>query len=463
MAILKTTKHLWVNLCISLSFVILFACTSGSRKQPSAMTFQLNNKTDTIPLIFNQEGTTIFTKCIINGKQYTFGFDTGADGTMINTNIPSHDLKKNSVFEDIDGNTFEAAEVLIDNFMLSEIEFSNCHFLSYPIRHYDGLLGGDILENLIWKIDFANKHIQITDSIERFKPKLPGIPFRLKNKRPVITVQVNGIETDFIIDTGLSGFALINKDQSALKNKLHHLQKWDVLGKNAGNNIFEKNDILYEKQVYYSIAGLEVANHAFEDEMIQINSNKDNVLGLDFLKRFNNVIIDYINQRIYFGEKQQYKTTDYYKNINYVINSSGVGISNYNTQPIISHLRNNLEPGISLGDTVLVINNNEVYKRNESYFHDRWVEKDNSYRFVASNYRKIMAEFYFQNDYNVITVKGKDSVISQKLKKQKNIELPDTFVNYPFLIKESPLFDWIKRQETEIGEYYLHIRKRPEQ
>src|SRR5690606_18473 len=78
----------------------------------------------------------------------------------------------------------------------------------------DGILGGDVLRNLAWKIDFARREIYVAKKAEDLgvDANEQGIYFRLRRNLPTISYHINDTEIRALMDTGDSGFIKIDKN-----------------------------------------------------------------------------------------------------------------------------------------------------------------------------------------------------------------------------------------------------------
>src|SRR5690606_18911365 len=76
----------------------------------------------------------------------------------------------------------------------------------------DGILGNDIIGSLVWKFDFFNRKIYVTQDIKNFQVMSEGIPLTRNGSYIVMKCSISNEELDLIIDTGYGGFISINKE-----------------------------------------------------------------------------------------------------------------------------------------------------------------------------------------------------------------------------------------------------------
>ena len=134
------------------------------------------NFADTIPIeLYNN---LIILPVAINEKDHRFIFDTGCTVSMISPEVllPDYEVVRRDTISDVNGERKEMSFVKV-----CEVSIGKLHFPCYPMLSYsfkdmswkcaqiDGVVGGDILQSLIVKIDTQHKRLILTDRKKWFK------------------------------------------------------------------------------------------------------------------------------------------------------------------------------------------------------------------------------------------------------------------------------------------------------
>ncbi|MES3038860.1 MAG: retropepsin-like aspartic protease [Bdellovibrionota bacterium] len=213
---------------ILLAIVILLFSQSCSTTGKDAPKDSLPKKVESVTIPFILHDNRILLDVMINGKgPYKFIFDTGGSRSNSLTPEVAKELGlKVTKAENARGagsNSVEAGTTTVENYSVGKLVARNqtMHVLDYSeikrafsFPRLDGIIGFDVLKKSITCIDNENKQITFKDgeadcfpNAERFV-----IPFRLDHDTPVISGKVNGIPTEFIVDTGdRSAFSLFQK------------------------------------------------------------------------------------------------------------------------------------------------------------------------------------------------------------------------------------------------------------
>lgn len=159
----------------------------------------------------------------INGKEHRFLFDTGCTATMVSHKLL---LEKNEVIrrDTVSDANKEKNEISFVN--LCKLSIGKLHFPCYPVIPYhfegtpfdcaqiDGCIGGDVLQNMVIKIDIRRKQLVLTDRKKWFrKEKGASGSIQIKNNCPYITLRVGKIRVqDVMFDAGNTSFYSLSED-----------------------------------------------------------------------------------------------------------------------------------------------------------------------------------------------------------------------------------------------------------
>ncbi|MBN1817154.1 MAG: clan AA aspartic protease [Sedimentisphaerales bacterium] len=158
----------------------------------------------------------------INGQAGLFLLDTGASDTVVSARfartlqIPDQEIQTLQVEGNIQADTVRAfkaqslqiGDVLYTDFLVMVLELE--HIQSWTHTDLDGILGGNVLNALPYRVDFARRTFTISEQI-RIPPE-QAIPIRLLSNHIHIDAAVNGRPIVFVLDTGASS-TLLDKKQ----------------------------------------------------------------------------------------------------------------------------------------------------------------------------------------------------------------------------------------------------------
>ncbi len=146
----------------------------------SKMEFPENVMVDTIP--FSKPFVNyISLEVLVKDKAYNLIFDSGSEKTLINSSIPSTKISTDTVFfDDIYNQPHPSFQVLLDTLKIGGIKVIQMDSYLQRDLNFDGIFGGDIMKELVWKIDLFNQKIYVTKDVVNFNLKDAGIPFRRK-------------------------------------------------------------------------------------------------------------------------------------------------------------------------------------------------------------------------------------------------------------------------------------------
>ena len=161
----------------------------------------------------------------------------------------------------------------------------------------DGVLGIDAMSGGIWKIDFKKEELTFASSVDSIEQTGEAEIFPTTFSEHAITIEVrfgNNVET-MAVDLGYNGDLLLPLNEFkkfALPNKtLFNVAKFNTpTSQNVVNNL--------------SIIDTINISHNWFSAIISSNELvKEKLIGLAFFRRFDYVIFDFVNKRIYTPRK----------------------------------------------------------------------------------------------------------------------------------------------------------------
>ncbi|WP_425638357.1 retropepsin-like aspartic protease [Algoriphagus yeomjeoni] len=296
----------------------------------------VRNVTEVIP--FEVIRQSIFFNVEIEGKSYTFQFDTGA-GTSISPELQEK-LKLDTIGTqpslDLYNNFSIVDEVMLPELKLGTMVTENMEVaIMRPIQSFtpcdknvDGYLGLEFFDGKVLKIDLRNKEIIVANSIGALQENF-GIPLEMEyhhgRKRPHINIsypELKGKE-NVIFDTG-SGNDFLKLSKNTFQQMLEHgeLSQKSILDTtyiHEGRGLFggQKDTINYT----VNISKLVIGNTTFDNLTTQTFDSKGNsnlgaailakaVIVLD-LVRDKFYLKPYENANLVYGSPIDFKYRDY--------------------------------------------------------------------------------------------------------------------------------------------------------
>lgn len=233
-----------------------------------------------------------------------------------------------------------------------------------------GVVGRDVLRGSIVQFDHESNQIKLSRNEAKLKGRGQVIPARFDEADKIfvpITLP-NGETLEFHLDTGFAGELRLSTKNYKGSYTFRDPLVWKVLGKRGASEVEVRSlcDITFGGKVY-------------PNSRLLLENVGRNLLGVQFLKRFKSVTIDYINKKLYIEYPEKYtlpgvgdinfeKDTidavprEYMTDILQIYNTYGFEVERRNLVHTITHIEADLEAEkISLGDTLVGVNNKLFY------------------------------------------------------------------------------------------------------
>ncbi len=288
------------------------------------MSFAYSGKAQ-ITLPFIEKGNLLVIKLSINKVEGEFIFDTGASNTVIDSVLAVKlGLKANGTNRSASTTGVSAIKYITDQkisidehneVICKKIIFSNLSSLHELVGvEFAGIIGFDILNKYITKIDYGTKTISLFTQINKSETETyTSIPFNFNNGIPIpqfdISFSLNNGEKftgPILFDTG-AGFTLsVNTP----------FKQSHQLSKKIGKTIISQSKDLFKdtRQESAVIKSITIGSYTFENLPIQLADAKAGVssysyylglLGNKVINRFN-TIIDYSKKMIYLQPNKNF-------------------------------------------------------------------------------------------------------------------------------------------------------------
>jgi len=385
-------------------------------------------------------------------------FDSGTSTTLINSTIPSSQISPDtSFFNDIVNQTHGSFQVVVDTLQLGKLKIA--HMDSYRQRNLniDGILGDDIIGDLVWKIDLFNRKIYVARDVADFQVLDEGIPFTRDGAYITIKCEVAGVALDLIVDTGYSGFMSMNKAMAdtILKYPKDPISWEGVSTLGRGNPYASSSFSPHIDSTYYFTDNVSFGGITLDNEIIELRHFPLSLIGMDFFKRFDYFVIDYPNRKLHFGDKQN-KSFDFLILSLIRVNTKGVAFIPSNSKALIGRVTPwAKEAGLNYRDTVISIDGVPIINRDSLFYQSRTINhaEINFVEHSPSKFRVLWNDFHFTKDTSIIEVKRGDSSHKVTLVRQYFFkDMPDSIQDYYLDLNFAPTnFSKVK---TASASYY---------
>lgn len=436
---------------------ILFSLSCAERNEPQVY-FPFNVFIDTLPFVSTPTSPQILLMVKVQDRPYHLVLDTGNPQTLLNSDVPSKKIK-HTHFHNILLQCVPANQVLVDTLELGGIKILNLDSYQQRNLNIDGILGSDIIKNFVWKIDLLHHKAYVTQDITNFGSLGEGIPFKWQGEHIAVNATVKGIKMDLVLDTGYSGFINLNKSSIDSLGDFEPIFWEGISTRQVGNPYALPSYAPHIDSTYYLTGDLAIQDMVLEDEIMELRKFPLNFLGMDFFKRFDHFIIDYPNQKIYFGN-QQFKSVQFIFYSLLKLNSKGLTLVPSKHKAQIGRMTPEIkELGIGYTDTILCIDGVSLMDRDSSFYTDNSIfhEDINTWEYNPSPFQSLWHKFHFISDTSNIEVKRGDSSQTFTLLRQYNFTaMPDSI--YDYYLDLSLPYPAHHRVRTEADTYYFKFK-----
>jgi len=207
---------------ISISLLFLIVASScgltNSNTRGSVVAPEDNSvasiKFDTIHTLMIVEGE-------VNGVKGRFLFDNGFTLSAVSPGFAEKcgiKFEQAAKVNDINNNKTVLAETTLESFKIGGYDFQKTGFYRvdtkkfFPCSEVDGVIGGSIINKTNWKIDYANRTIEISEDPFDFSESAVILPVTYNHGNSALTkITVKGEDITCKIDIGMSGEMAIKK------------------------------------------------------------------------------------------------------------------------------------------------------------------------------------------------------------------------------------------------------------
>jgi hypothetical protein len=202
-----------------------------------------------------------------------------------------------------DGSAVQGDVGICDSLFFEGLLFRNVPFYKMPdssknSEKVDGALGIDAMSKAIWKIDFSKSELSCASDIDSFQEVVQAeiLPATFAQQSIMVNVDFgnNNVKT-MAIDLGYNGDMLLPSVEF--------------------KTICSPSNTIVRPGKIITPAGVKVVNNVSEIDTVRINHNwffaeistnetvSERLIGLAFFRRFDYVIFDFVDERIYLPKK----------------------------------------------------------------------------------------------------------------------------------------------------------------
>ncbi len=370
---IQAQNHFMKRTILLIFFSFSFFCTNAQ-----SFGFQIEDEKDIVEIPFEIHNNFMVVEVIMNNSiPLKFIFDTGAEHTILSKHIfgialgltydrairlIGADLNQElvaHVSSNVHLKVGDAVAPKQDILILSDDYIKIDEYVGIEIH---GIVGADLIRNLVLKIDYKRNiiYLQRSSSFVPPKRKWKEIPLSIEKNKPYVTAQAilgdKKSELKLLIDTGASLSLLLHTNTSPDIDLPENIIKGSVgrgLGGILEGYIGRVNRLAFGELFFNNI----ITNYQDVSEAINLESisNRNGILGTSLISRFN-VIIDYPKEKLYLKPHRRYNKGFKYDRSGLELIVSGKNLKTVTVFSLISGSPA-AEAGFQKGDQILSVNN----------------------------------------------------------------------------------------------------------
>ncbi|MFK7922750.1 MAG: hypothetical protein AB8H47_12375 [Bacteroidia bacterium] len=296
---------------IGLSLCLLCLSCAGSKTMALLKQGQTQAEAFYNEIPFQYVNDHIFIKVEIEGRAYNFLFDTGFPISFIDddliplvdydpvlkTKISGSSFKKHTAeFGSLSKITIDKIDFLDIGVGAEDLKYINDDYICENPVH--GVIGANLLRNAKWQIDYQKQLIRFTNDLSKLNIDQEAIVLDMTPRQQgygycTLSLNLDGIEKDFVFDTGSAGSFTSGLD---FWKEVETLEP-DYITSFYGNELAGKT--LYPK---YSILinEIKIGDLAINNALLSLEKGVSSLIGNNFLKHYL-VSIDWDHNQLYLS------------------------------------------------------------------------------------------------------------------------------------------------------------------
>lgn len=411
---------------------VLFVSCNSTEPTNGHFHFPAGLEVDTIPFRFG-ENNHILVAVTIEGQRYDFVFDSGAARTTTRHGIPFRKVDQDTAYLiDAYGQAYNASFVSLDTLRIGKLAISDLSQVFQTAMDIDGIIGGDILRHLAWKIDFAKRHIYAAKTSTLFGvDHRDGMYFRLRENSPYTTCHIDGTAIETLIDTGNSDLLTINNRHLTDRFSMltDRITSWFVRPRKS-NPFTDYAAGFSERTTVDTVSFIEskvaLGGHVLDGEVVDFGPCRPSAfLGLDLLKRFDYLILDYPKRKLHLGNPR-HQSLQHLDMVVTRLNTMGIHISHDSIPLVVGIASFMANSGVHIGDTIIAVDTTSFANRGADFYKQSLTDKLTS----PAPHKLAIDQFHLRNDSAVLTLKRGDQTQQVNLTRRFPVEsMPDTVLH----------------------------------
>jgi hypothetical protein len=300
----------------------------------------------------------IIVPVVIEGKTYSFMFDTGA-ATIVSSELKEK-LGMKTIFSNnmVDGSGQVQVQPFysIGQVQLGPVTFKDVVGPAIDISKFeklfciklDGIFGTNIMRTCHWKIDYEAKTITFSDKRIRPEDEITEVDF-IENfsGSPMIQQVIGKYSFHSIMDTGYNGGFKIRDSLFFDSQKSKAVKMVRGRGKSSMTLFDSKVDDEYSA----ILDSIYLGGHLLRNQFVSVAAGDSYLIGNELLEKYGTVIMDWHKKKLYLGAKE-IKEDKFFKTIGmlpaYIEDSLRVGMVWENSMAA--------RHGVDPGDAIISIN-----------------------------------------------------------------------------------------------------------
>ena len=303
----------------------------------------------------------IILKVNISGEEYDFLLDTGAPNVISKELAQKYALS--NIFErkfgDSQGQTSDLGMIKLDEISIGGINFLNTGAAVADLKQskevgclqIDGLIGSNLMRKAVWKFDYENQIITISNSVESLKisessEKIPF--FTYITGTPIIDITLNDVkEKNVIVDLGSNGDIWLSKKTF---NKLVDTDPTISRAVSFSSSSSGLYGIGAKDSVHHAlISNISFGDVALKNTVVKFSNEVLSTIGINYFKNYD-LIINWFDKEIIVTKKKEYDNSS--------LISYGFSFNNKNDRLIVGGTYTNSSAdhaGLKINDIILKI------------------------------------------------------------------------------------------------------------
>lgn len=348
--------------CLSVLLVLLTGCSS-LKTLHLLKTGKVVNKNYLVKIPIEIVHGEIIMTVNINGTNYRLAFDTGALNVLSEEVAQKLELKIISSLKTTDsqGNDNTLKMTKLDRFYIGDLEYRNMGAAIYDLNkmqeitcfNIDGIFGANSMRESFWQVDMKNKEIRISNSMDSLKisPHASIVSFKTEvTGTPIVQIEFdNETFKDVTFDYGSNAGLYLNSAK-AVTDTVNYGKIVRSFGFNSYGLYGGESDTSYA----FRVDSVKMGNCILKNQVITRNSVISDIIGTGVLEKYI-VTLDWANKKIYMEKFPEDEEDG--------ISIFGITVRLQEGKLIVNQIYENssaAEVGISLGDQVISVNDNDL-------------------------------------------------------------------------------------------------------